>query len=162
MRLASLTLLLFAVLATTAAADLDDSAVLNPNGLGDLRVGLSEGEAEAVLGRKIKISFFPGSDCGTANIGHRSYGLFTGGRLRRVTLQGDFWGTRTGIRVGDDEEAITEQYANAKRSRHAYVEGYYYKVKRGNRKLVFETEKGEITAIHGGRRPEVDYIEGCA
>jgi hypothetical protein len=164
MRLATLTLTLLAFFAGTATADLDKTAVLSPDGLGDVRVGLSEGEVEAVLGRKVKLQGPPESSCATAAIGHGAYALFSNGRLGRVTLQSRFWATRAGVRVGDTEDSIIEAYGKrAKRSKHVYApDGSYFKVRRGKRKLVFETDGEKITSIHGGRRPEVDYVEACS
>ena len=53
--------------------------------------------------------------------------------------------------------------AKLKPSRHAYnPDGSYFKVTFGNRRLVFETDGSEVTGMHGGRIPEVDYVEACA
>jgi hypothetical protein len=159
-----LVLLLFAALAAPAAARLPDSARLTPSGLGPIAVGMTEPEVEKALGRKIRQNKLAGvgGRCGSARL--RGGGmLFTDDVLARVSLFTRRFATKSGIRVGDPEEAIRERYGKrAKRSRHVYTEGYYYKVTRGNRRLNFETERGVITIIHGGRIPEVDYIEGCA
>jgi hypothetical protein len=159
-----LVLVLFGALAAPATARLPDSARLTPSGLGPIAVGMTEQEVEQALDRKIRQDKFAGvgGRCGTARI--RGGGLlFTDDVLARVTLFTRRFATRSGIRVGDPEEAIREQYGKgAKRSRHTYVDGYYYKVTRGHRRFVFETDSGEITIIHGGRIPEVDYVESCA
>jgi hypothetical protein len=159
-----LVLALFLALAAPAAARLPDSARLTPSGLGPVEVGMTEREVERALDRPIhqQTNVGTGGSCGTARI--RGGGLlFTDDVLGRVSLYTRRFATKSGIRVGDPEEAIRAQYGKrAKRSRHVYTEGYYYKVTRGNRRFVFETERGEITIIHGGRIPEVDYIESCA
>jgi hypothetical protein len=162
---ATLTILCLAAGGTIAAADLSDSAVLTPGGLGDLKVGMTEAQVEAVLGHNVHLdNTATGGECATSRLPHRSYGLFTNGILRRVTLGSAFFATKSGLRVGMAESEIRKIYGSkARRSPHAYVQGgSYYKVTRGNRRLVFETDGTKITAISGGRRPEVDYIEGCA
>lgn len=159
-----LVLLLFATLAAPAAARLPDSARLTPSGLGPIKVGMTEPEVEKALGRKIRQNKLAGvgGRCGSARL--RGGGmLFTDDVLARVSLFTRRFATKSGIRVGDPESAIRAQYGKrAKRSPHVYTDGHYYKVTRGNRRLNFETDDGEITIIHGGRIPEVDYVEGCA
>ena len=50
-----------------------------------------------------------------------------------------------------------------RREPHAYTNGEYLKVARGNRKLVFAiSPNGKVIEISTGRRPEIDYLEGCA
>jgi hypothetical protein len=158
------TTLLLAGVVPSASAQLGDSAKLTPNGLGPIRVGMTESEIARVADRPIHVRNFPDSPCGGARLGHKAFGLFTDGRLRRVSLGSAFYSTRSGLRVGMPQAAIRERYgAEVKRSPHAYdPAGFYFKVTRGNRRLVFETDGEEITVIHGGAKPEVDYIEGCA
>jgi len=148
-----------------AAGALKDSATLTPGGLGSVRVGMTERGVERALGRNIVLdNNAGGGECATASIGRRNYALFTNGRLGRVTLTSSSHATKSGLRVGMPESAVTNRYGSkAKRSKHEYVpDGSYFKVTRGNRRLVFETDGAKITAISGGRRPEVDYIEACA
>lgn len=155
------------VLATCAVAvgALSDSAKLTPGGLGRLEVGMTEHQVERVLDRNIVLNNNAGGgECATAGLRHRAYALFTNGRLGRVTLGSRHYATKSGLRVGMPESAIKQKYgARAKRSKHEYApDGSYYKVTRGHRRLVFETDGTKITAISGGRIPEVDYVEGCA
>lgn len=159
MRLLIATLALL-VLAPAALGAIPKSAKLTPKGLGGLKVGISEAQAEQVVGKNLKLQGDPA--CQVASLPKRAYAIFAGGKLRRVSVTSDDWATRAGVRVGDDEEAIVEAYPTAKRTKHKYVDGFYYKVKKGKHKLVFETEQGEITAISGGAKPEVDYIEACS
>lgn len=159
-----LALILFATLAATALAKLPDNAKLTQKGLGPVEVGMTEAEVEAAIGHGIKVNYFPESDCGSAKLRGKVFALFTGPVVARVSLYGSKFSTKSGLRVGDDETDIREAYGKkAKRSPHAYEhKGHYFKVTRGNRRIVFETDGELITTIHGGRIPEVDYIEGCA
>ena len=149
------------LLAAPAGAALPDGAKLKPSGLGPLELGMTERQAERVLGRNLR-QYKLGS-CGTATFHRRDYLLFSSGRLARVSVSTRRYATRKGIRVGSSQKRLRALYPSAKRSRHAYnPDGSYFKVTFGNRRLVFETDGSEVTAMHGGRIPEVDYVEGCA
>jgi hypothetical protein len=152
------------LLAATAVAKLPSGAKLTPGGLGPVKVGMTEAEVEAAIGHKIKVNYFPESDCGSAKLRGKVFALFTGPEVARVSLGGSGFTTKSGLRVGETEAAIRAVYGRkAKRSPHAYdMDGHYFKVTRGHRRLVFETDGELITQIHGGRIPEVDYVEGCA
>lgn len=147
-----------------AGGALPESATLTASRLGKVKLRMTERQVEKALGRGIKLDDLYGDgSCATAAFGHRSYLIFSGGRVRRITLTTKFWATKSGLRVGMPESAVKDEYGSkAKRSKHAYTDGSYLKVTRGNRRLVFETDGEKITTIHGGRKPEVDYIEACA
>ena len=138
--------------------------VLTPNGLGDIRTGMTEADVEAASGRNIELSGPNGSACTTASLGGRSYLLFSEGRLRRVTVASKKYATKKGVSVGDSQDAIVEAYgAKARRSRHAYdPDGFYFDVFSARRGLRFETDGKKVTQIHGGRKPEVKYVEACS
>ncbi len=138
--------------------------VLTPNGLGDIRTGMTEADVEAATGRNIELSGPNGSACTTASLGGRSYLLFAKGRLRRVTVASKKYATKKGVSVGDPQETIGEVYgAKAKRSPHTYEpKGFYFDIIGPRRGLRFETDGKRITQIHGGRKPELTYVEGCS
>ena len=163
MRLPLLALLI--ALSLPAVAQAEGPSKIKPNGLGSLRLGMTEEEVEREVGHKINQDKLGGS-CGTARFASsRDYLMFTNDRLRRVTVVSKLYETKTGIGVGDPQSDIRKAYGkNVKRSRHAYdPKGYYFSVDFGGRKRIrFETDGSEVTAIHAGRTPEVDYVEGCA
>jgi hypothetical protein len=162
MRCLAVVMLLGLALSATASAELADSAKLKPDGLGRLKVGMSEGAVERVLGESIRQDKL--GSCGTARLRARDYLMFTRDRLVRVSLSSPHYATRKGVRVGMRQGVIRNRYGRkAKRAPHAYnPDGFYFKVTYGSRRIVFETDGARITAIHGGRVPEVDYVEGCA
>lgn len=148
-----------------ARAALPDSAKLTRGGLGRLKLGIGERKVERIIDRNIRLRGAGNTyACATARLGHGTYGIFTHRRLRRVTLTRRFYQTKSGLRVGLPQSAVRDRYGKrAQRSPHVYVPGgFYFKVTRGNRRLVFETDGERITAISGGRRGEVDLVEGCA
>ena len=105
-----------------------------------------------------------GDACTTASFSGRNYLLFTGGRLRRVTVGTKRYETKAGLTVGDPQSAIRKAYGKrAQRSPHAYdPDGFYFDVDNGRRGLRFETDGDEITLIHGGRLPELGFVEACS
>ena len=158
-------LMALALPVAAGARAFDDTAKLKPNGLGPLKTGMTADEVAHVLGRGVRVRYFPESECGTARLDGRNYMLFTGDHLRRVTLASGQYATTRGVRVGDPQDAIRDAYgADARRSPNVYVpDGYYFTVSYGRLKRIrFETDGSAVTSIHAGRTPEVDYVEGCA
>jgi hypothetical protein len=154
-----------------AAAAIPEHARLTFRGLGPVRVGMTRDEVEAVVGHRIPWQDNVSPGCATSRLAPGVWGLFTEGRVASVNVtrygtrgqRSADYRTRAGVGVGMAQRKIRAVYGSAaKRSPHAYVDGYYFKITRGNRRIVFATDKGVITDIAGGRRPEVDYIEGCA
>lgn len=91
------------------------------------------------------------------------HGLFTDGRLARIYVGSRRYATRSGVRVGDSEQKVLTTYpGQLVRERHAYSEGWYLKIVDGNRKVVFEIVRSRVVDISTGRKPEIDYVEGCA
>ena len=155
-------LLALLVLAIPAAAPAEGAMRLKPGGLGPLKVGMTEAEVERALDRPVRQRGL--GSCVLAPIGRRDYLMFIKNKLRRATVNSKAYATRKGVRVGDRQRAIRAAYGDkVKRSPHAYdPDGFYFSVTYGNRRLRFETDGERVTAMHGGRIPEVDYVEGCA
>lgn len=76
-------------------------------------------------------------------------------------------GLRTieGAGIGDTEAHIRQLYPNAETQPHKYVaNGHYLSVPSPNdstRRIVFETDGNTVKHYRIGRRPEVDFVEGC-
>lgn len=158
--------LLTSLFVTTAQA-FDPADRITKDGLGDVRIGMSISSVEEVLGTTLDDLSNAAGDgsCATASLGDKVYGLFTRSVLARIYVSTSRYRTRKGIHVGDRASAVMRAYGGRVRSvRHAYVPGgRYLKVTMGHRRIVFETSAtGRITSISTGRKPEVDYIEGCA
>ena len=101
--------------------------------------------------------------CRTATFGDKLYGLFTGDRLARIYVGSRRYATRSGIRVGASEADVYKTYRGQVVARpHHYTAGHYLEIRDGNRKVVFETDGRRVVQISTGRRPEINYVEGCA
>jgi hypothetical protein len=90
------------------------------------------------------------------------------GRVARVDVESGRTSTEAGARIGDTETKIKKLYGRRVRVEpHAYAEGapwHYLIVPGPDRKhaLVFETDGHRVTSYRAGRRPEVEYVEGCS
>ena len=151
--------------AAAVAVALPSSAKLTASGLGPIKLGMTVAQAEAAGKRAIT---FEGGDanagCATAALGSKIYGLFSKGRLARIYVSARGYATRTNIRVGDSQRKVVARYGRAlTRSPHKYVRGgFYFKLTVGNRRLVFDTDGKRVTQMSSGRKPEIDYVEGCS
>ena len=88
------------------------------------------------------------------------------GRIARVDIDSGVIATTEGARIGDTEARIIRLYPTAIVSPHKYTDGHYLtvtptSVSDSAYRLVFETEKGKVTRYRAGKRPEVEFVEGC-
>ena len=147
--------MLVALIAATAA--------LTPHGLGDVRTGMTERQVEKAIGKQIEPTGPNGNACTIASFSGRNYLIFSKGRLRRVSVTTKRYETKKGVGVGDPVAKVSELYPGARRSPHAYdAKGSYFDVIHGRRGLRFETDARKVTQIHGGRLPELGYVEACS
>jgi hypothetical protein len=89
------------------------------------------------------------------------------GQVARVDVDSGVVATTEGIRIGDTEEQVMQRYANRVAvTPSKYTNGHYLTVAPkivadSLFRLVFETENDHVVRYRGGRRPAVDYVEGC-
>ncbi len=150
--------------AVATAVALPSDARLTTAGLGPIKIGMTVSQVEAAGKRDL---VFEGGDvnapCATASLGTKLFGLFSKGRLARIYVRSRVYRTRTGIRVGDTERKARGAYRGLAVSPHKFVRGgHYLKLTVGTRRLVFETDGRRVTEMSSGRKPEIDYVEGCA
>lgn len=148
-----------------AATALPSNAKLSTAGLGPVKIGMTVAQVERAGKRELD---FEGGDanslCAMARLGKNVFGLFSKGRLARVYVRSRLYATKAGIRVGDSQRKVVASYGpSLVRSPHKYVVGgFYFKLTIGSRRLVFETDGREVDEMSSGRKPEVDWVEGCA
>jgi hypothetical protein len=139
-------------------------------GIGPLQTGMSVAEASAALGGALVTS----SSADTARCHYMQWRggppgvrvMVEDGRIARVDV--DSAGVRTvaGVGIGDTEEQVQRQYGGqAAVSPQKYGEGHYLTVTPNpsdtSYAIVFETNGGKVTRYRAGRRPQVEYVEGC-
>jgi hypothetical protein len=166
---AILTLAAFALTspASAAAPELTLRSRVSGAGLGPLKIGVTIAQAEDATGRRFTVSEYVQGNCGGAAMHPRSYGvsvLTTDGRVAVITILRRGVATAAGVRVRDSVAKLQRKYG----SRLVAVPEFYapsnlnYELRSGNRKVIFKTDNRRVTYISAGRKPEVDYVEGCA
>lgn len=137
---------------------------LGPDGLGEIRIGMTVGEVQRATGRgMVRDEFgFPQCQSWTLEGAPSGLGITTDdGKVARIDISNRRWTTTRGIRIGDGAGKVKQRYGVQTRP-HAYTRGHYL-VTRGKHRLVFETSSsGKVTRFRAGRRPHVEYVEGCA
>lgn len=143
--------------------------VISLNGFGAIDIGMTERQAERASGLSITLTEFSGG-CFQGPIGKASRGRSVLVRKRRVMTIGlarrGAGRTAEGLRVGDSRARLKAIYGNRLHARPApLADGFtIFELHRRTREMHFEVEdrSGEIIAIQTGRRPEIDFTEGCA
>jgi len=155
--------------ATSAGALATDSAVTE-RGLGRLRAGMTLAEAATALGDALVVPVeYDTTGCDYASWRGGPPGvrvMVDQGRIARVEVDSVNVPTAAGARVGDSEERIQSLYpGRVTVTPHKYEDGHYLTVNGAGDSsvaIVFETSKGRVTRYRAGRRPAVEYVEGCS
>lgn len=155
----------------SAATPVTTASRISLSGVGGIGIGERVSVVERRLGQDIDYHHGevggPGSRCGTGTLIPRALGVFvlgTGYRIASVTVTERGIATPSGVRVGDSVARLRRAYPG----RLVRVRSFYeprkanYEYRDGNRKLIFATNNVRVRQITTGRRPEVDYVEGCA
>jgi hypothetical protein len=154
----------------------DPTLTLRHDGIGPLRVGMTVAEAQAALGHFRMIRLEPTAPVDSMACG---YGMsvrlpagvkvmMEGARVVRVEVDSGAVATAEGARVGDTEARIQQLYAGRVTvGPHKYTDGHYLTVwpveaSDTTHLIVFETEGQVVQRFRGGRKPQVEYVEGCA
>lgn len=93
--------------------------------------------------------------------------MIEGLRVVRVDVTSVGIATTEGARVGDSEARIRNLYgARVSESPHKYTNGKYLTVTPlaptdSAFRLIFEIGDGHVTRYRSGKRPQVEYVEGC-
>jgi hypothetical protein len=160
-----------------AAGDSAHAAPGNPavmtvteRGIGPLRVGMTVPEASASLGGALAAP--AGTDTAGCHYVQWRGGppgvrfLVEGGRIARVDVDSTGIRTAAGAGIGDTEEQVQRLYpGRVSVTPQKYANGHYLTVTPGaadtSYAIVFETSEGKVTRFRSGRRPQVQYVEGC-
>ncbi|MET1754307.1 hypothetical protein ABVV53_02345 [Novosphingobium sp. RD2P27] len=140
-----------------------DPQALRAEGVGEIIVGQSP---PATLKRDaVQIS----ETCVTYSDPQRRLHAITDGNvvMRITAMDGSSLKTARGIAVGASEADVREAYPDAVAQPHKYVEtpAKYldWRPGGGSSGLRFEIDRdGNVSMIHAGREPHLEYVEGCA
>jgi hypothetical protein len=92
--------------------------------------------------------------------------MVEGGRIARVDVDSAGVRTAAGVGIGDSEDQIQRLYPRrVSTTPQKYTSGHYLTVipsaSDSTHAIVFETSDGKVTRFRAGRRPQVEYVEGC-
>ncbi len=138
------------------------------DGVGPLRIGMTEQQARAALSAGLDWPAGPAEGCDYAFVQGIGGGLglmVSDGRIARVDVNAPSIPTAAGARVGDLRARIQRLYGpGVQVEPHKYEDGHYLIVSAPDtaRRLIFETRGDTVTMFRAGRRPEVDWVEGCS
>lgn len=158
----------FAVgLAAAGATPAAPAWKLSPDGFGPLKIGMRFSEARRVAGKRLKPTPPPQGNpqCDQMLLpGHPGVSLmFVDGRLQRVDIYKPGIRTTRGAAPGDAVRKVRQAYPGLTATPHKYAGGEQYLTlgPSGGHALRFQTGKGRIDRIYGGRWQEVQLVEGC-
>jgi hypothetical protein len=145
--------------------------VVTPRGIGPLRVGMARGEVEAVLGALVATPGDSGwRQCAFVAPAGLPAGvrlMVEGGTVARVDVDSGRVATADGARIGDSEAHVRDLYTTRLATAPLkYGSGHTLTVTPtavadSSLRLVFETDGQRVTRYRVGRRPPVEYVEGC-
>ena len=143
--------------------------VVDFDGVGPLRIGMTKAEAHAALGMAIDWPDVPDESCAYGSVRGMNDAvsfLIADGRIGRVDVKSPRIPTRAGARIGDTEAHVRQLYGAAVLTEpHKYQAGHYLIVPAPGdttRRLIFETNVDTVTTYRAGIRPIVDWVEGCS
>lgn len=159
------------LIAWLAAAAAPGTLILTPDGLGPVRIGMTQQQVIAVLGGTLEGAAIDSDDICVEKESSALSGvgfMFEDGRLTRISLgEGTDITTPRGIGVGAAAIAVRYAYRGKLKSEpNTYLdkpaEYLTYWTVPGKRGVRFEVdEKRKVYVIHAGG-PSIRYVEGCA
>ncbi|MEP6990932.1 MAG: hypothetical protein ABJA80_08395 [bacterium] len=145
--------------------------VVTERGVGPVRLGMTIAQASSALhGGLTAPRSTDTSSCGYATLRGALAGvrlMTAGGRVVRVDVDRGTTRTDAGARIGDAEGRVERLYAGRVKSGPSkYESGHSLVVTPAapadsGYRIVFETDGRVVTKYRAGRRPEVEYVEGC-
>ena len=149
----------------------DQPFVIDYDGFGPVRLGMTKAEVSRVLGEKLVRTHGAGDiECEYLRANQHWDGIefmFSHNRVVRIDVRKGTTETIAGVRLGDGIQKVKNTYGKQLVvTPHHYIpepEGSYLTVKssNGNRAIRFETDNGRVIKYYVGRLPEVEYVEGC-
>jgi hypothetical protein len=149
--------------------------VVLPDSFGPIPLGVPVDLAARALGDSIPVDFSISDQCSQKRAPSLPAGTSlmvirdsTGTTVERVDVDTAGIRTREGATVGDTEESVVALYAGrVKVQPHKYTgpEGHYVVVtspRDTSFLIIFETDGKQVLRYRAGRRPAVEYVEGCA
>jgi hypothetical protein len=145
--------------------------VVTEYGIGRIRAGMTVKEARAAVPGFEPAVGAESVGCDYASVPGLPRGvsiMVEDGVVGRVDVLEGTVSTSAGARIGDTEATIKKLYKGLVTvSPHKYTDGHYLTVVPKSHadsafRIVFETDGARVLQYRAGRRPQVEYVEGCA
>lgn len=171
-------IILAALLFCTTAYSADPETTLATEGLGPVKIGMTKRQAEAALGKKLRLQYSMTSDDNSCTYASRVDGkdrdiayMLIHGKIARIDIgvkpaQNKIL-TAAGVGQGSTESAVKKAYGKRLQiSPHPYGDDdnwHYLTVDEAEhtRGIIFETDGKRITSFRAGVYLALGYIEGC-
>lgn len=157
--------------AVAAPLPADTTWLASPAGLGGVRAGMRRADLLAVIGRPSRAGYYTHDRCtyvgGTA-LPRGARVMVYDSTVARVDVQEPGVLTREGVQVGDSEASVLGRYrGRVTVTPHKYggPQWHYLTVTTPGdtlHRIVFETDGAVVRNYRVGRRPEVEWVEGCS
>ena len=143
--------------------------VVSPRSAGPVRTGMTVAEASKALGADLKPTYDVSDICDMLDVpgGPTDLSLMVvSDTIVRFDVSDTLTATAlTGLRVGSSEAQVLAAYPGKVRVEpHEYAgpDGHYLVVGSDSLEaLVFETDGKRVTRYRAGRKPAVEWVEGC-
>lgn len=155
--------------ATTPAPENDRTATLE--GLGKVKIGATAAELVTALGETLPPPKVAEVSCRYMRPASLPAGvgiMLLNDSVARIDVDSAGVATAEGAAVGDEEARVTELYRDhITVTPHKYTgpTGHYLTVAPAGdtlRRIVFETDGQRVTKYRVGRRPAIEWVEGCS
>jgi hypothetical protein len=138
-------------------------------GYGPIRVGWTVAELNARLNENVRPAYQASDECDyihPARLPVRVNLMVVKDTVARVDVDTTGVLTDRGAGVGDTEQRISELYGPVTVQFHKYRPGGRNLIVTDPAdsmlRIIFETDSGRVVRYRAGRRPPVDYVEGCS
>ena len=142
---------------------------VSPTGYGPIRVGWTVAELNAALNENLRPAYQASDECDyvhPASAPRRVNLMVVKDTVVRIDVDTTGVLTDKGAGVGDSEQRISELYGPVKVEFHKYRPGGHNLIVTdpadSTLRIIFETDSGRVVRYRAGRRPPVDYVEGCS
>jgi hypothetical protein len=138
-------------------------------GYGPIRIGWTVAELNTALNENVRPTYQASDECDyihPARLPVRVNLMVVKDTVVRVDVDTPGVLTEKGAGVGDTEQRISELYGPVKVQSHKYRPAGHNLIVTDPAdsmlRIIFETDSGRVVRYRAGRRPPVDYVEGCS